>query len=106
MINNRGRKAWGHCRLKSRDDPAYMRRVITAMLEKDPAIQVVALLDGKDALEKSSASNLIHTPEMPGMDGWKHYRNHGVQSAAVVMVMAYRERRPTTLKALELVPDL
>ncbi|NLC38647.1 MAG: response regulator, partial [Clostridia bacterium] len=55
------------------DDSAYMRRVITAMLEKDPAIQVVGFArDGKDALEKIQRFKpdvITLDVEMPGMDG-------------------------------------
>lgn len=55
------------------DDSAFMRQVITKMLEKDPEIQVVGFAtDGMDALQKLDSLKpdvLTMDLEMPRMDG-------------------------------------
>ncbi|MGI6552551.1 MAG: protein-glutamate methylesterase/protein-glutamine glutaminase [Bacillota bacterium] len=90
------------------DDSAYMRRVITAMLEKDPAIQVVGFArDGKDALEKIQRFKpdvITLDVEMPGMDGLETLQEiMGSNPLPVVMVSGLTAKgAQTTLKALEL----
>jgi len=55
------------------DDSAFMRRVITTILEKDPLIQVIGFArNGQDALEKAITLKpdvLTLDVEMPVMDG-------------------------------------
>ncbi|HHX51303.1 MAG TPA: chemotaxis response regulator protein-glutamate methylesterase [Clostridia bacterium] len=90
------------------DDSAYMRRVITAMLENDQSIQVVGFArDGKDALEKIQRLKpdvITLDVEMPGMDGLETLQEiMGSNPLPVVMVSGLTaEGAQTTLKALEL----
>ena len=55
------------------DDSAFMRRVITTMLESDPSLKVVSYArDGEDALVKIKRYNpdvVTMDVEMPGLDG-------------------------------------
>lgn len=55
------------------DDSAFMRRVITTMLESDPSLKVVSYArDGEDALAKIKRYNpdvVTMDVEMPGLDG-------------------------------------
>ncbi len=55
------------------DDSAFMRRVITTMLESDPSLKVITYArDGEDALEKINRYKpdvVTMDVEMPGLDG-------------------------------------
>lgn len=72
------------------DDSAFMRRVITSILEKDPLIKVVGFArNGKDALEKISIMRpdvITLDVEMPVMDGFSTL-SHLMQSSHPVPVV-------------------
>lgn len=90
------------------DDSALMRRVLTAMLEQDPAIQVVGYArDGQEAMEKIPRLRpqvVTLDVEMPGMDGLETLeRLMCLYPVPVLMVSALTTGgAEATLRALEL----
>lgn len=90
------------------DDSAFMRQVISRMLEADPEICVLGVArDGEDALAKLGRLNpdvLTLDLEMPNMDGLAFLANlMAVQPLPVVVVSSWaREGAEKTLRALEL----
>lgn len=90
------------------DDSAFMRRMITAMLEKDPQIEVVGYArEGKEALEKIRRLKpdvVTLDVEMPGMGGLETLKAlMDTQPLPVVMLSAVTTAgAQITLRSLEL----
>lgn len=90
------------------DDSAYMRKVISDIINKDPALEVVGVArDGIDALEKVRTCQpdvITLDVEMPRMDGLEFLRRLMTENPLpVVMVSSLtQEGSEVTLKALSL----
>jgi len=90
------------------DDSAFMRKAISAMLEKDPMIKVVGTArNGEEALElirKLDPDVVTLDIEMPVMDGLTALRHIMMESPRpVIMVSSLtQEGAEATFKALEL----
>jgi len=90
------------------DDSAFMRRMITAMLEEDPQIRVVGYArEGKEALEKIQRLKpdvVTLDVEMPGLGGIETLKAlMDIQPLPVVMLSAVTTAgAQITLRALEL----
>lgn len=88
------------------DDSAFMRKVLTDLLQSDPAIQVVATArDGQDALEKQERLQpdvITLDIEMPKLDGYGALREIMTRRPTpVVMVSSLtREGAEATVRAL------
>lgn len=90
------------------DDSALVRKVLTAMLESDPGIEVVGTapdpLIARDKIKALNPDVLTLDVEMPRMDGLTFLENlMRLRPMPVVMVSTLTERgADVTLKALEL----
>lgn len=90
------------------DDSAFMRRIITDLLESDPQIQVVATArDGVDAVEKClrlQPDVVTLDVEMPNLDGYGALRRiMAEQPTPVVMVSSLTQQgAEATIRALAL----
>ncbi|HDQ26523.1 MAG TPA: chemotaxis response regulator protein-glutamate methylesterase [bacterium] len=89
------------------DDSAFMRKVITQMLEGDPEIEAAGTAkDGKDAIKKAAELKpdvITMDLEMPGLDGLKTLEYIMKETPTpVIMLSAYTPKgAETTLRALE-----
>lgn len=90
------------------DDSAFMRKAISTMLEKDPAIKVVGVArdgqEGLDLVRKLNPDVVTLDIEMPKMDGLTALRHIMMESPRpVIMVSSLTtEGAEATLKAMEL----
>lgn len=90
------------------DDSAFMRRMITNMLERDPGIDVIGYArEGQEALDKIQRLKpevVTLDVEMPGMDGLQTLKKlMETHPLPVVMLSSVTKAgTETTLKALEL----
>lgn len=90
------------------DDSAFMRKAISTMLEKDPAITVVGVArNGEEGLElvrKHDPDVVTLDIEMPRMDGLTALRHIMMESPRPVLMISSltTEGAESTLKALEL----
>lgn len=90
------------------DDSAFMRRIITDLLQSDPSIQVIATArDGADAVEKclSLQPDVITLDvEMPNLDGYGALRRiMAERPTPVVMVSSLTQQgAEATIRALAL----
>src|SRR5690554_6357766 len=90
------------------DDSAFMRKMISEMIESDPRFKVIATArDGADALEKVRTLPVdvitldVHMPRMDGLTFLEHLMRE--KPLPVVMVSSLtREGSETTLEALAL----
>lgn len=88
------------------DDSAFMRRILTELLQSDPGIQVAATArDGVDAVEKAAALKpdvITLDVEMPRLDGFGALQQIMAQRPTpVVMVSSLtQEGAEATIKAL------
>ncbi|WP_338077880.1 chemotaxis response regulator protein-glutamate methylesterase [Acetomicrobium hydrogeniformans] len=90
------------------DDSAFMRKIISDILEEDPKIKVIdRARDGKEAVEKTLKLDpdvITLDVEMPGMDGLAALKEiMRLKPTPVVMVSSLtRKGADTTMKALAL----
>lgn len=90
------------------DDSAFMRKIISDILEEDPKIKVIdRARDGKEAVEKTLKLDpdvITLDVEMPGMDGLAALKEiMRLKPTSVVMVSSLtRKGADTTIKALAL----
>lgn len=90
------------------DDSAFMRKALSAMLEKDPEIKVVATArNGEEGLEAVRAHNpnvVTLDIEMPRMDGLTALRHIMMEMPRPVLMVSSltTEGAEDTLKAMEL----
>jgi len=90
------------------DDSAFMRKIISDILEEDPIIKVIdRARDGKEAVEKTLKLDpdvITLDVEMPGMDGLAALKEiMRLKPTPVVMVSSLtRKGADTTMKALAL----
>jgi two-component system chemotaxis response regulator CheB len=90
------------------DDSAFMRKAISAMLEKDPEIKVLSTArDGQEALEKIEKLKpdlVTMDVQMPGMDGLTALRHIMREMPLPVLMLSSltTEGAHSTLEALEL----
>ncbi len=89
------------------DDSAYMRKVITEMLQRDPRIQVVGTAwDGKDALEKTAELHpdvVTLDMYMPDMDGLGYIQEQMKRRPVpIVLVTAAGQDQEQVVAAMEI----
>lgn len=89
------------------DDSAFMRKVLTDILNEDPSINVIETAsDGNEAIEKTALLQpdvITMDVEMPGINGIKTVRRIMKDyPTPIIMVSAYtKEGSEETIKALE-----
>jgi two-component system chemotaxis response regulator CheB len=88
------------------DDSAFMRKIISDMLNDIDGVQVVATArDGKTAIEiisRESLDIITLDVEMPGMDGLETLKRIKESSKVPVMMLSSNNKPETTIEALEL----
>ena len=88
------------------DDSAFMRKIISDMLNDIDGVQVVATArDGKTAIEiisRESLDIITLDVEMPGMDGLETLKRIKESSNVPVMMLSSNNKPETTIEALEL----
>ena len=88
------------------DDSAYNRQTITAMLERNPGVEVIGrAMDGKEALQKAFAlkPDLITLDlEMPEMDGFAFLRFLMARRPTPVLIISGYSARENVFRALDL----
>lgn len=97
----------GRVRVLVVDDSAFMRKIISNILEEDPEIEVIGTArDGKDALDKVAELNpdvVTLDVEMPRMDGLEFLKTQmAIKPVKVLMISSLtQEGASVTLEALE-----
>jgi two-component system chemotaxis response regulator CheB len=88
------------------DDSAFMRKIISDMLNDISGVQVVATArDGRTALEiisRQALDIITLDVEMPGMDGLETLKRIKESSKVPVMMLSSNNKPETTIEALEL----
>ncbi len=90
------------------DDSAFMRQVISNMINEDPELEIVGIArDGEDAIQKIPIFKpdvITLDVEMPKMDGISFLKKVMTDSPLPIIMVSYltREGAEPTLKALEL----
>ena len=88
------------------DDSAFMRKVVTDLLNQLPDIEVtVAARNGKQALDyltKEAIDLVVMDVEMPVMNGLETLRKMKQQSAIPVIMLSSLTNQETTIEALAL----
>lgn len=88
------------------DDSAFMRKVVTDLLNQLPDIEVtVAARNGKQALDyltKEAIDLVVMDVEMPVMNGLETLRRMKQQSAIPVIMLSSLTNQETTIEALAL----